>query len=295
LCDSTPEPAPKYLCAYHTNMKIFLDAKGSKLSDSSKYLPRKNPPLISATEQDRDLKMVRAASTLLQELWDGKLKGTLKSFSSKVCEEMGFRKRLSSIVAREKEREKAQSKHRSAITYGSFSPPRFVKLDLVSPPWARWKDEAAQKVAVLDLANEQANLDLLLTCERAITTEIATLDQAGIYPSAELAIIRKDMKSFRDAQESNSSAGSELDSGKVVKVSASGMDVISGNVAQDMAFSQYELRISEKKLDLLRRRRQDEDETRAAVSRKLARQQALLDKEAKDPRAFRNQGASRFS
>ena len=37
-------------------------------------------------DNKRDLTMIRAASTLLQELWDGKLKATLRSFVKKTAQ-----------------------------------------------------------------------------------------------------------------------------------------------------------------------------------------------------------------
>jgi hypothetical protein len=41
-----------------------------------------------------DLSMIRSASLLLQELWDGKLKITLKSFEKKIIYDMKLKKRI---------------------------------------------------------------------------------------------------------------------------------------------------------------------------------------------------------
>jgi hypothetical protein len=85
----------KQLCSYHLEMKAFLDARGSKqgVLESSKYLPRKAPNFSSAAmmEKKRDMMTIRAASTLLQELWDGKLRATVRSFAKKVVRDMGLR------------------------------------------------------------------------------------------------------------------------------------------------------------------------------------------------------------
>jgi hypothetical protein len=120
----------KYLCRYHAYVCDFLDErhqeetrggggggggrKGGKAdsanteSESAKYLPRKAPPSNLAAAADggggsgsatlmdsqRDLMVVRATSSLLQELWDGKLKSTLRTFTKKVVLDMGIRRRM---------------------------------------------------------------------------------------------------------------------------------------------------------------------------------------------------------
>ena len=116
--------SPKYLCEYHADMCNRLDEqaaaaneangttggssgkRGSKnvvVSESVKYLPKKTPIAVpsSVPEEKRDLFVIRSASTLLQELWDGKLKTTLKSFTKKVLQDMSLRKRLDSLISTE--------------------------------------------------------------------------------------------------------------------------------------------------------------------------------------------------
>lgn len=114
------------LCRYHSELRMSLDyhlpnansnnssnAAASSNSESAKYLPKK-PPVIPATpshltqgnsnpsnmnsiavlqelqawQSKRDLQLLRAASTLLQELWDGRLKQTVKLFAKKVAVDM---------------------------------------------------------------------------------------------------------------------------------------------------------------------------------------------------------------
>jgi hypothetical protein len=83
-CTSEGFNKPPFLCNYHCELKEYLDCQCSTKranSDSYKYLPRNIPmeteiycTMLSAFNSNsiRDLKMIRAASTLLQELWDGK-------------------------------------------------------------------------------------------------------------------------------------------------------------------------------------------------------------------------------
>lgn len=99
MCDSvvlrvgkTGSFKQKQLCSYHLDMKEYLDSRGGKQStlESSKYLPRKAPNFNTSAMQEkkRDMMTIRAASTLLQELWDGKLRATVRSFAKKVVRDM---------------------------------------------------------------------------------------------------------------------------------------------------------------------------------------------------------------
>lgn len=85
----------KQLCSYHLELKEYLDSRGGKqgATESAKYLPRKAPNFNASAlaEKKRDMMTIRAASTLLQELWDGKLRATVRSFTKKVVRDMGLR------------------------------------------------------------------------------------------------------------------------------------------------------------------------------------------------------------
>jgi hypothetical protein len=123
LCMSSPtenasaekEKDEYLLCSYHQEMKYFLDYQWhhaqpsmSSSQESMKYLPKKSMKIPSAnmlmnessasggpsssanglkihfpTLKKLDFLHFRAASTLLQELWDKRLKTTLKQFISK--------------------------------------------------------------------------------------------------------------------------------------------------------------------------------------------------------------------
>ena len=56
------------------------------LSPTSQSNPNNHHVHHIALDNKRDLTMIRAASTLLQELWDGKLKATLRSFVKKTAQ-----------------------------------------------------------------------------------------------------------------------------------------------------------------------------------------------------------------
>lgn len=121
-CQSEASSTTSNLCAYHSDLKSFLDrdavtsststsnsgANGAP-SDALKYLPRRvstlpcaptastSAPEISLeqyNESYRDYFMIRAASPLLQELGEGKLKYTIRSFIRRSGEEMHCKRRL---------------------------------------------------------------------------------------------------------------------------------------------------------------------------------------------------------
>ena len=75
--------------------------------------------------------MIRGASTLLLELWDGKLKATVRSFSKKVCSDMA--------VVRKKERSRAVN---GQVVKGKSVGARATGT---RPSWARWRDEEELK------------------------------------------------------------------------------------------------------------------------------------------------------
>lgn len=136
-----------YVCRYHAELKKFLDKPptyGSKKSsenlipESSKYLPRKAPTFAAAhglSEDKKDLLTIRAASTLLQELWDGKLKATVKAFTKKVTRDISYRNFLESSVLIHKKTQKEAQFEKDAF--------HVLQLrQLPDPPnWAMWKNK----------------------------------------------------------------------------------------------------------------------------------------------------------
>ena len=95
LCDALD--SKRTLCQYHTEIRSFLDSRQqltSKLNhvlESSKYLPRKPAELSEdemkriksslSLQQEYDYNTMRAASTLINEIFDGNLRSTVQSFS----------------------------------------------------------------------------------------------------------------------------------------------------------------------------------------------------------------------
>ncbi len=133
LAESCKESSSKYLCRHHFNMKHFLD-NASKLKDkngskeSSKFLPKKGSITISPDNGDRDLQVIRGSSTLMQELWDGKLKATVNSFTHKTCVDLEVRRRLEMAM-----------KYRSRVAQGGGgSAPARLQLP-PRPRWSRWR------------------------------------------------------------------------------------------------------------------------------------------------------------
>eukprot|EP01041_Mallomonas_annulata_P003005 gene3005-5888_t len=236
LCESTDEPPPKYLCKYHSELKIFLDGRiNSKIptAESATYLPQK-PPVISSSSPHRDLDLIRAASTLLQELWDGKLKSTVRSFARRVCSDMVIYRNISSM-----------------------SEGRGVAVTTL-PSWTKWKDKEALKREFLHQDDIQTKYQMIYNLEKLISTEFKYISDLNIFPSAELAIIRKEIKNFKE-------------------------------IAMNDNNAEFEIRLCEKKLAVIRARRQEEQSSRAVAQKKLMKAKALEEAQAKDPANFKNQ------
>jgi hypothetical protein len=98
LAEAEESAHSKHYCAYHADIKRYLDlcsacgATGN-MFDSTKYLP-KRPIAVPQSAVDRDLRLIRCASALLQEVWEGKLKATVQSYVRKMCQDMSLRQRL---------------------------------------------------------------------------------------------------------------------------------------------------------------------------------------------------------
>ena len=178
-CQSEASASTCNLCAYHSDLKSFLDREAmtnliSAPSDALKYLPRKVPAISIELEQGderfRDSRIIRAASTLLQELGEGKLKFTIRSFIRKTVEEIRCKRRLEVAAASCRKPQLANdsleqlkcnsslrqtgsarssltgARTRRMVEPGSIDPsltqPAVVMPSPPSSPmWARWKNE----------------------------------------------------------------------------------------------------------------------------------------------------------
>jgi hypothetical protein len=119
-------------------------------------------------------------------------------------------------------------------------------------------------------------LSMALRMERETVIEIDTLGSMGIYPSAELAIIRKDNKALKEAisTELAQQEGEPLQNIDVEKI--------------ELAY-EGELSVAEKKLAILRGRRLDEEDSRNLKKKKMARAKQLEESQSRDPLNFKNQ------
>lgn len=147
-------------------------------------------------------------------------------------------------------------------------------------------------------------LEAILLTEKTIVRELEMLTELRAYPSAELVLIRKEVKAFKDQQElilSKSGENTKLDG---AQAEAAGMDGAqgSGGASTDdlssmlssgyddlVAILSAENKLCERKLMMMACRRQEEEERRALYLKKLARAKAQEDNQSRDPANFRNQ------
>jgi hypothetical protein len=269
----------KYLCNYHSQLKKFLDekavvlAKGSKnvVSESTKYLPKKAPNLASiVSEVKKDLVLIRAASTLLLELWDGKLHATVKSFLKKTIADLGIRRRLemavSSITVKGNDNKKSSKKSLNTTT-----------LVLPNKPeWMIWRDDEYKENA-FDVINEnEAIINNIHTVETMINEELKAMLDFKIYPTSEIAIIRKDIKAFKDFQDEEQAS---------LVQSKTENNIISTYKVLALTL-RNELKVCDRKLSIFRARRVDEVLNRENIARKIARAKVVEDEQKRDPANF---------
>ena len=163
-------------------------------------------------------------------------------------------------------------------------------------------------------------LDAILLTEKTIFRELEALAELRAYPSAELVLIRKEVKAFKDHQDFIL-----LNSGEHKKGDGEGMGMMlqqqqgemgsamggdgsaAGPVGVNGALSGEEImklssgyddlvqilsaenKLCERKLLMMGSRRQEEEERRVLYLKKLARAKAQEDNQTRDPANFRNQ------
>lgn len=312
LCEAATDctsPATRYLCHYHANLKTFLDDKAldtKTTSEASKFLPKRAPNVSAiASDVKKDLVVIRAASTLLQELWDGKLKATMRSFTKKILQDLNTRRRLESALSMyaatvqylsQPPASNLTSANTGANKKGSKDAPTkdggggVVKAPLLSlpppPDWISWKNEAHFRATLDAISSSGDILANILEVERAVSDELRALVEFRVYPSVELALVRKEMKAFKDYQEEQAmhQQHQQLAQAQASKGSSgSSSSVHSRNLALTYQLltntSVTEQKVCEKKLSIIRARRQDEQEARAAYLRKQAK---MKEREVKD-------------
>lgn len=161
--ESCSESGTKYLCRYHLELKIFLDntpqsneniTKGIGTKESHKYLPKKvSAALLAAlaTNPAKDIDAIKSISSLIQELWDGKLKSTLLSFSMKTGQDCSLKRRMETInqnlaIASSQEKSlqalDAPVKTNLRQTHSSSHLPKLdVDSSKLRPSWSQWRSE----------------------------------------------------------------------------------------------------------------------------------------------------------
>lgn len=120
-------------------------------------------------------------------------------------------------------------------------------------------------------------LSMTLRLEKETVREFEALASMNVYPSAEIAIIKREAKALRDSVSSD-------------------MKSVEGQLVADVESIETayegELSLAEKKLAIVRSRRLDEEESRHVKKKKIARAKQLEESQSRDPLNFKNQ--SRF-
>jgi len=127
-------------------------------------------------------------------------------------------------------------------------------------------------------------LNSILNLECTISNEMQAFCDLKVFPSAELAAIRKEVKMFKEQQDS------------VLNDNAAGVESNNNNnqsgYEELMTVLELEKNLCEKKLTMLTTRRQEEEVNKAFLIKKAARLKAFEDlavEQSKDPANFRNQ------
>jgi len=172
LARATAHPSPRYLCAAHSHLKEWLDGRAGKASESSRFLPKRTAGNAARSPEptlEDDLLAIRSASSLLIELGNGKLASTIQSFCQRAA---------------------AESSDRHMLAQANREPP--------PPPWARWSGHGSGHdlaAALGAIECDRLEAEAALAAERAATGELAALEELGVFPTAEVALLRRDRAS----------------------------------------------------------------------------------------------------
>ena len=127
-------------------------------------------------------------------------------------------------------------------------------------------------------ATTQMN-QLILKIEKDFSAELQILSEMKIFPGAELAIIRKEKKAIQDSN----LAGAAEDGNT--------SDGAGNNNADESTLDpllEVELNLAERKLNIIRARRIDEQDAIKLQQKKMAKAKQLEEVQARDPANFRN-------
>jgi hypothetical protein len=270
------------------------------------------------SDSKKDLLMIRAASTLLQELWDGKLRATVRSFTKKVSHDMGLRRRLEASLNltsafwdpffKDAKEGKDSKKNNTAIvdryrktvtvtnqgnqaTMSSADIEQTLSVPL-PPSWTRWKDEDVLSRTSSGQSMYSAALEGILGTETAISDELKRLMDMHVFPGQELTLIKKEVKAFKESFEGaiSNDATSLFSAVYSEHTAGPGHKSHSAKVAEEYAaMIVAEAKICDRKFNMLRSRRVEEQDTRQLAARRNARARAVEEVQAKDPANFSQQ------
>jgi hypothetical protein len=112
---------------------------------------------------------------------------------------------------------------------------------------------------------------MICQLERETTIELQTLQELKIFPTAEIAVIKKERKAFLDST--------------ALKLDVPGDQ----EMQQSDNSTEQELNLSERKLSIIRNRRMEEQELLVNVQKKALKAKQIEEAQARDPANFRNQ------
>jgi hypothetical protein len=295
------EDSERHLCRFHQIVKNFVDnsmiQRGST-RNSTKFLPKNvsKDSLISKSasrsQMKLDLKLLRSSSTLLHEIWDGRLKNTIASFIRKAENELSIKSFLQSVLYENSPFVK------SLFPYYHYSVPfedHLVSASssyFLSPPWILWKDRSKLEKMLTSLQDNVEALNAILSSERFVSRELHSLFELAAFPQSELAIVRKEMKLFKEFQQKLIEENENKSNGDVISAAEGAVNLGSSLTAShDVLYRilSEENKVVQHKLSILSEKRQIEQEARNAYIRKMMKLKALEEAEKSDPRSFKNQ------
>ncbi|GMH73152.1 hypothetical protein TL16_g06107 [Triparma laevis f. inornata] len=246
LAPATSNSTPKYLCDMHSKVKAFLDAgttgEGNcPIADSNRFLPKKMPQNGNLT----DLQLIKAASSLMVELENGKLSSTIRTFCKRAALESS-----------------EKYVHDLRNNGDNNSGDGQTKLN---PEWGKWLQGERYKDATQKLSKELQVANQIYNIEKGVSGEVGRLKELGVYPTAELALIRRQFKILEREWEANG----ESNNADETNPGNDGNDDDASNPRQE---AELELEFCERKRQLLRHRRMEVESDMVLVGGVTARE-----------------------
>ena len=173
--------------------------------------------------------------------------------------------------------------------------------DLLAAPvvWSRWKSAEQFDEHLTRIERSHLTLYDIRSVEQECSHELAQLGDLGVHPSAEVAIIRKEMKAIGIGTAASTTAtamvtatatanGGEGNDKSEKQQQAPVSDAAAAEDLQQQL--ELELRLVGRKLAILASRRTEEVEMRALAERRAAKARARDEGKNRDPMNFQNMG-----